>query len=211
MMRKKRKRPPVTFQEWFVVLNACVPLVIMLLDAKNHRLGSDPIRTTLHTTGSIAIGLLVLSLTITPIRKWTTWKTVILYRRPLGLMAFLYAMAHIAIYVVHDQERNFAAIGQELLQRRYLQAGLASACLLLPLAITSTPAMMKRLGLARWKKLHRLVYPAAIFAVVHYLAQSKADIRWQIAYVVVLGVLLGWRIKQAMNNRQGNKTETTAT
>ena len=209
MKKKKRQRPPVTFQEWFVVLNGCVPLVIMLLDAKNHRLGSDPIRTALHTTGSIAIGLLILSLAVTPIRKWTGWKTVFLYRRPLGLMAFFYAISHIAIYVVHDQERNFPAIGQELLHRRYLQAGLVSACLMLPLALTSTPAMMKRLGLARWKKLHRLVYPAAIFAVIHYFAQSKADIRWQIAYVFILGVLLGWRITQAMKHRTSNATETT--
>ena len=211
MKKKKRQRPPVTFQEWFVVLNGCVPLVIMLLDAKNHRLGSDPIRTALHTTGSIAIGLLILSLAITPIRSLTKWKKVFLFRRPLGLMAFYYAMAHIAIYVVHDQERNFAAIGQELLHRSYLQAGLVSACLLLPLALTSTPAMMKRLGLARWKKLHRLVYPSAILAVVHYFAQSKADIRWQIAYVVILGALLGWRIKQALNNRKSIAKKTTST
>lgn len=193
-MKSRRKRKSVTFEEWFVVLNGCVPLVMMLLDAKNHRLGVDPIRASLHMTGSLAIGTLIMTLGVTPIRVLTGWKQAYLYRRPLGLMAFIYVIAHVSIFAVHDQQLNVAAIADELLQRRYLQIGLLSALLLVPLALTSTPAMMQRMGFARWKRLHQSIYLAAVLAVLHYALQSKTDPYWRIGYAGLLAMLLGWRL-----------------
>ena len=184
-----------------MVLNGCVPLVMMLLDAKSHRLGVDPIRASLHITGSLAIGTLLLTLAVTPIRVLTGWKKAILYRRPLGLMAFVYAMAHVSIFAVHDQQWDLLAIKDELLQRRYLQIGLASLLLMLPLALTSTPAMIDRLGLSRWKKLHRLIYPASILAVIHYAMQTKADPYWRFGYIVLIVALLGWRLWDRFSER----------
>lgn len=206
MKKTKSKRPPIIFEEWFVVLNGCLPIVIMLLDAQSHRLGVDPIRASLHITGSLAMTSLLLSLAVTPLRSLTGEKKLFLYRRPLGLMAFFYAVAHLAIFVGHDQQWNYAAIGQELMSRRYLQAGLASICLMVPLAITSTPTMVKRLSLARWKKLHRLVYAVAILAMIHYTMQSKANINWQVAYSVLLAVLLGWRLESLIKSNRRPKS-----
>ena len=190
----RRKRQPIKFEEWFVVLNGCVPMVMMLLDAKQHRLGVDPIRASLHITGSLAIGTLLLTLAVTPVRILTGWKKAILYRRPLGLMAFIYALAHFSIFAVHDQQWDLPRIANELLHRRYLQIGLASLLLLLPLALTSTPAMVRRLGLSRWKCLHRMIYPASILAVIHYALQTKVDPYWRVGYVVLIVTLLGWRL-----------------
>lgn len=192
-MPRHRKRQPIKFEEWFVVLNGCVPLIMMLLDAKQHRLGVDPIRTSLHITGSLAIGMLLLTLVVSPVRVLTGWKKAILYRRPLGLMSFVYAMTHLSIFVAHDQQWDWSAILGELLQRRYLLIGLTSLLLLLPLALTSTPAMIGRLGLSRWKRLHQLIYPASILAVIHYALQTKAAPYWRVGYIVLIIALLGWR------------------
>ena len=191
-----------------MVLNGCVPLVMMLLDAKHHRLGVDPIRASLHITGSLAIGTLLLTLAVTPVRVLTGWKKAILYRRPLGLMSFVYAMAHVSIFAVHDQQWNLPAIRDELFQRRYLQIGLASLLLLLPLALTSTPEMISRLGLSRWKRLHRLIYLASILAVIHYAMQTKADPYWRAGYIVLIIALLGWRLWHRFSERNTTKRAT---
>ena len=144
-MPTRRKLQPIKLEEWFVVLNGCVPLVMMLLDAKHHRLGVDPIRASLHITGSLAIGTLLLTLAVTPVRVMTLWKKVILHRRPLGLMSFVYAMTHRSIFVAHDQQWDWSATLGELRQHRYSLICLIS---LLPLALASTPTMIGRLGLS---------------------------------------------------------------
>lgn len=196
-MSKSRKRKSVTFEEWFVVLNGCVPLVLMMLDARHHRLGVDPIRASLHLTGSLAFGTLLMTLAITPLRLITRWKKAYLYRRPLGLMTFMYATAHFAIFAGYDQQWNFRMIMHEIQQRSYLQLGMASLLLMLPPALTSTPAMMARLGLKRWKRIHQLIYPATILALLHFLLQIKSDLAWRIGYVVLAVFLLGWRLVRA--------------
>lgn len=167
---------------------------MMLIDAQHHRLGVDPVRASLKMTGGLAIGTLILTLAMTPLQIIGGWKKTILYRRPLGLMAFFYAVAHASIFVVHDQELNTTSIVNELQQRRYLQIGTLAALMMVPLAMTSTPAMMKRLGLKRWKRLHRLIYPAAVLGVLHYALQSKADPYWRLGYIVLLTTLLAWRV-----------------
>lgn len=185
-----KKRQGVTFPEWFVVLNGCLPLVLLAYDARYHRLGPDPIRNALHTTGAIGLLLLIATLTVTPIRMWTGWSGVVLYRRSLGLVAFLYSLLHIGIFVAHDQAGNFAVAWREVINRRYLQVGAISFALLLPLAFTSTPAMMRTLGIHRWKQLHRFAYLATFLAVIHQYMQSKADTTNPLLFCIWLGILL---------------------
>lgn len=202
--RNVPRRKPITFAEWFVVLNGVAPLVLLMIDAQKHQLGGDPIRNALHTTGSLALGILVLTLMITPLIRLMNWRGLAEYRRPLGLIAFFYALAHVSIYVGYDQGWKWQTAWEEICQRRYLQIGGVALLLLLPLAITSSTWWVDRLGFRRWKRLHRLIYPAAILAVAHYWLQSKADLWWQIGFAAAVGGLLLFRLVDARRT----KTET---
>lgn len=177
-----------------MVLNGCVPLVMLMVDARRHHLGPDPIRSALQLTGFLALSLLVATLTITPLRTATGWNSLHSFRRPLGLMAFLYATSHLAIYLGFDQGWELDDAWNEITQRGYLRWGGAAWLAMLPLAVTSTPRMVRLLTIRRWKRLHRLIYASAIGGVIHYWMQSKADLRWQIAMVVVVIGLLCMRI-----------------
>ncbi len=188
------RRKPITFAEWFVVLNGLAPLVLLMWDARRHYLGADPIRNALHTTGSLALGFLVLTLAITPLRRLTGWKSIVEYRRPLGLVAFFYGLAHIAVYVGYDQGWNWQAAWEEVYQRRYLQLGGLAILMLLPLALTSSAWWIQRLGFRRWKRLHRLIYPATILALAHYWLQSKSGLSWQIGFIAVVVCLMLFRV-----------------
>lgn len=130
---------PITFPELFVVLNGCLPLVMLIYDAKNHQLGPNPIGNALHTTGLFSLLCLVATLSVSPLMKAIQWKELFYFRRPLGLLAFFYAMAHVAIYVVYDRAWKYQDAWNEVVERRYLQFGALAVMLMLPLAITSTP------------------------------------------------------------------------
>lgn len=182
---------PITFPELFVVLNGCLPLAMLIYDAKHHHLGPNPISNGLHTTGLVSMLLLVATLSVSPLIKLTKWQHLFYYRRPLGLLAFLYAIAHVSIYVVYDRAWNYQEAWNEVVARRYLQFGALAVVLMLPLAITSTPFWVWCLGFRRWKALHCLIYPAAIAAVVHYILQARAEIKLPLAMgSVVIGLLL---------------------
>lgn len=182
---------PITFPELFAVLNGCLPLAMLVYDAKHHHLGPNPISNGLHTTGLVSMLLLVATLSVSPLIKLTKWQHLFYYRRPLGLLAFLYAIAHVSIYVVYDRAWNYQEAWNEVVARRYLQFGALAVVLMLPLAITSTPFWVWCLGFRRWKALHRLIYPAAIAAVVHYILQARAEIKLPLAMgSAVIGLLL---------------------
>ncbi len=182
---------PITFPELFVVLNGCLPLAMLIYDAKHHHLGPNPISNGLHTTGLVSMLLLVATLSVSPLIKLTKWQHLFYYRRPLGLLAFLYAIAHVSIYVVYDRAWNYQEAWNEVVARRYLQFGALAVVLMLPLAITSTPFWVWCLGFRRWKSLHRLVYPASIAAVIHYFLQARAEIKLPLAMgSAVIGLLL---------------------
>lgn len=196
--RQRAKSGGITFPEWFVVLNGCLPLVLLAYDARYHRLGPDPIRNALHTTGTLAVFLLVATLAVTPLQKVSGWKGIVLYRRSLGLVAFLYAILHIGIYVAHDQAGKIAIAWHEVLTRRYLQVGALSFVLMLPLAVTSTPKMILWLGYARWKIIHRLGYAATVFAILHQYMQSKTNVTGPTIFAVVTVSLLTFRVVAAL-------------
>ena len=159
-------------------------------------LGADPVKKLEHELGLRALQLLLLTLLITPLRHLLNLTHLPRLRRMLGLFAFFYALLHFTVYLSLDLEFNFGTFFKDVAKRPYITIGLLALLLLIPLAVTSTNKMMRRLG-RRWQKLHRLVYPIAILAVWHFWWQVKRDIREPLIYAAILALLLGYRIVRA--------------
>lgn len=151
---------------------ALLPLGLLLLDAGLGRLSVNPIQDLTLRTGKAALVLLMLSLACTPLNLLLGWKWVLALRKPLGLYSFLYVCLHLLVFAVVDYGLELELIGQAISEKRYVVAGFASFLLLLPLALSSTRAAMRRFG-RWWRRLHRLVYAAAALAVLHYLWLAK--------------------------------------
>jgi len=156
--------------------------------------GANPVEALNRFLGDWALRFLLLVLAITPLRKLTGWNQLARFRRMIGLYAFFYAALHVTSYVVLDQFFDWQTIWADIVKRTYITVGMACILMLLPLAITSTNGMIKRLGGKRWKALHTLVYPAGIAACLHYFMMVKADIREPLIYGAILAVLLGYRL-----------------
>ena len=156
-------------------------------------LGANPIEAVIRFLGDWALRFLFIALAVTPLRKITDWSALARYRRMLGLWAFAYASLHMTAYVVLDQFFDWAAIGGEIIKHRFITAGMAAFILLVPLAATSTAAMVRRLGGRRWRRLHQVVYLVAPLAAMHYIWMVKADIRQPLVYATILSFLLGFR------------------
>lgn len=185
-----------------IIAAALVPAAALAWRAAADTLGANPIEEITHETGLSALRLLLASLAITPLRRLAGWNALAPYRRTLGLLAFGYACLHIATYVALDLFFDFAAILEDVAERPYVTAGFAAFCCLVPLALTSTRASIRRLGAKRWTALHRLVYAAGLAAVVHFLWLVKADLREPLAYAAVLVLLLGARIRGRLARAQ---------
>ncbi len=170
-----------------------LPLSLLGFDWWRDALGANPIEKTAHVTGEWTLRLLLLTLAVTPVRRLTGWSWLAPHRRTLGLLCFTWACAHFATYVALDLYFDFAAVVEDILERPYITVGFAGFLCLVPLAVTSTRAWIKRLG-RRWVTLHRLVYAAGIAGVVHFIWLVKADLLEPLIYAGVLGVLLGWRL-----------------
>ncbi len=173
------------------------PLVGLVIAALSDGLGANPVEEITHVTGKWALRFLVLSLTVTPLRRLTGWRMLTLERRTLGLFAFLYAALHLTTYLTLDLEFDWASLGEDIRKRPYITVGFSTFCLLLTLASTSTRAAARRLG-RRWKKLHRLVYLAGIGAVVHFFWLVKADTREPLIYGAIVATLLLFRLAWAL-------------
>ncbi len=171
-----------------------VPLALLLYDSLTGGLSANPIEDLLHRTGRWGLTILLLTLAVTPLRRLTGWSQLIQFRRMVGLFAFFYLVLHFSIYAGLDQFFSLGAIWEDVSKRPFITVGFAGLVLLVPLAVTSTKGMIKRLGGKRWVRLHRLVYVAAIGGVVHFLWAVKADTRDPTIYAAALGVLLGARL-----------------
>ncbi|HUN76646.1 MAG TPA: protein-methionine-sulfoxide reductase heme-binding subunit MsrQ [Steroidobacteraceae bacterium] len=156
-------------------------------------LGPDPVAHLLHSCGKTALNFLFITLLVTPVRRLTGFTHLLRLRRMLGLFAFFYVCLHFLVYLVFDQVLDFHAVLQDVTKRPYITIGFTGLLLLIPLAITSTQRMMRRLG-RRWQRLHQLIYVVAILGVWHYYWQVKRDVREPLLYVLMLTVLLGYRI-----------------
>jgi sulfoxide reductase heme-binding subunit YedZ len=183
-------------RRWLLILlhvAALAPLVLLLWDWLGGRLGFNPIREITLRTGRYALFTLILSLACTPVYLVSKFSPVLRMRRALGLYAFMYAGLHLLTFVGLDFGFNLSFIAEEIVQRRFIQVGLASFLILLPLAVTSSRGWVRRLG-KNWKRLHRLVYLSALLALLHFFWVVKGDIRRPLVYGGVLALLLIVRI-----------------
>jgi len=156
-------------------------------------LGVNPIEKLTRVTGMTALVLLMLTLTITPLRRRTGWNAIIKLRRPMGLFAFFYALSHFSIWFVFDMVFNLQWMLEDIAERRFITVGMAALLVLLPLALTSTRGWIRRLG-KRWARLHKAAYLATGLAVIHYFWLVKADTRLPVAFAAGLAVLLALRL-----------------
>jgi sulfoxide reductase heme-binding subunit YedZ len=170
-----------------------LPAAVLAARALAGGLGANPIETVTHVTGETGLRLLLASLAVTPLRRRLGWSWAAPLRRTLGLLAFCYVTLHALTYVALDHFFDWDLLLEDVLERRYVTAGFVGFLCLLPLALTSTRAMMKRLG-RRWQRLHRLAYAAGIAGVVHHLWLVKADLAPPLAHAAVLALLLGERV-----------------
>jgi sulfoxide reductase heme-binding subunit YedZ len=184
------------FAKLVVFVNGLVPLTLLCWDAYSGTLGTNPSERAIRTTGMTALIFLMLTLSVTPVRKITGWNFVSNFRRMLGLFAFFYGCVHLFIYVGLYQSFSLSAVLADLLRRPFIFYGMAALLLMAPLAATSTNGIIKKMGAARWKRLHKLVYPAAIAGVLHYYSLVKADTRLPKAFAVTLTLLLGYRLSK---------------
>ena len=164
-------------------------------------LGVDPVRRMLGIVGKSALNLLLITLAVSPLRQLTGNARLLRLRRMLGVFAFAYAFAHFMVYVGLFQNFNWSEIVKDLYKRWYIVLGFSALLMLIPLAITSTNAMMRRLK-RRWQQLHYLIYPIAILGVTHFWMQKKKDIREALLYAAILAVLLGFRLRNRYLTRR---------
>jgi sulfoxide reductase heme-binding subunit YedZ len=164
-------------------------------------LGANPVEKIQDTLGIWGLRLLLVTLAVTPLREIGGWPRLMVFRRMLGLFAFFYIVLHFLWYLFVDQAIDWAQLLADVAKRPFITAGFTALLLLIPLAVTSTKAAMRRLG-RRWQKLHRLVYAAAILGCVHFWWQVKADIREPAIYAAIAAALLGWRFWRHRRRRQ---------
>jgi len=179
----KRLSKPLLF------LFCLLPAAWLLYGVLSGNLGANPIEAITRSLGDWALRFLLITLTVTPLRKLTGWGWLIRYRRMLGLFVFFYATLHLLSYIVLDQFFYWPEIWADIIKRPYITVGMLSFLLLIPLAVTSTKGWMRRLG-KHWQQLHRLIYLCAIGGVLHYYMLVKADTREPILYGLILATLL---------------------
>lgn len=169
-----------------------VPALWLVWGFFQHRLGANPFEVLTRDTGLWTLRLLLLTLLVRPLAEQLGQPGLLRLRRMLGLYSFFYAGLHMLTYLWFDQFFDWGEIGLDIAKRPYITIGMLAFVLLIPLAATSTRAMMRRLG-RRWQSLHRLVYLIAPMGVVHFLLLVKADILEPLIYAGLLGLLLGYR------------------
>jgi len=194
----------VNFNKIVIFINSLVPLAFLGWDALSGKIGANPIEFFLRTTGVLTLVFLLVTLSITPLRKYYGWNQLVKFRRMLGLYAFFYGFLHLVTYSIFDKSLSVSVIVGDVWERPFIAVGMLSFFLLIPLAITSTSGMIKRLGGKNWQKLHRLTYVAAIGGVVHFWMIVKSDLTYPFLFALVLAGLLGYRIYAAYEKPKKN-------
>jgi sulfoxide reductase heme-binding subunit YedZ len=195
----------------FLFVVCLVPFFVLIFNTVTGNLGTNPIEKIRLFTGDWTLYFLLITLGVTPLRKISGWNGLIRYRRMLGLYAFFYASLHFLSYIILDQFFDWEEIWLDVLKRPYITIGTAAFLLLIPLAVTSTNNMMKRLG-KNWKRLHSLIYLVTTLGVLHFLWLVKADIREPVLMGIILISLLVLRlpwfyqIKNYLKNRLAEQT-----
>ena len=180
---------------WLIYPVGMIPAVYLFYAAFTNQLGADPLDALENELGEWALKFLVVGLLFTPLLKIGRINLT-KYRRAIGLIAFAYVFLHLAVYVALDRQFGWWEIWGDIVKRPYITIGMAAFILLLPLAITSNNASIKRLGTAAWRNLHKLAYPAVLFGALHYVLLKKTWEPEPLAYLAIILVLLGWRFMQ---------------
>lgn len=180
-------------------IGGLIPLVLLVTGAFTGGLGADPIDYVTLRTGFATLLILMLTLAVSPLRKLTGWNWLAPARRTFGLCAFLYVSLHLSIYMV-DQGFAWTYIWEDIAERPYVTVGFTAFLLLVPLALTSTKASIRRLG-KRWQKLHRLIYLAAGLGVLHFTWLVKSDLRDPLIFAAVFALLMALRIPGILGGR----------
>ena len=182
--------------------------LIPLLSLAFTDLGANPVERLLHFTGDWALRFLTLTLAVTPVSRLTEWRALVGARRMLGLFSFFYALLHLGVYLVLDQGGEWRGVLEDVVKRPYITLGFGVFVILAALAATSTNRMMKRLGRG-WKRLHRLVYAAAVGAALHFLWLVKADSREPLVYLGIILLLLLLRAPFLARRRRSGAPRTS--
>jgi sulfoxide reductase heme-binding subunit YedZ len=185
----------IQFNKALITVNALIPLGFVGYDAWYGQLGVNPVEFFLRTTGVLTLVFLLITLSVTPLRKIFGWNGLIKYRRMLGLYAFFYGSIHLVTYSIFDKRLDLPAIVGDVWQRPFIAIGMLAFTLMVPLAVTSTNGMVKRLGGKNWARLHRLSYLVGILGVIHFWMIVKSDIFYPALFGIVLGSLLLYRLK----------------
>jgi len=185
--------PDIKFTKFVLFVNALVPATLLGWDAYQQKLGANPIEFATRATGALTLIFLFITLAVTPLRKLTGANWLVKFRRMLGLYSFFYGFLHLLTYIWFDKFFSPREIFEDVWARPFITIGMASFLLLVPLAVTSTNGMIKRLGGKRWAKLHKLTYVVAIGGVIHYYMGVKADTTIPILCAIILAGLLGYR------------------
>lgn len=193
MAAKKAGRVQQRGLKALVFIACLIPLGLLVWNGYNDNLGANPIEAITHGTGDWALRLLLVTLAVTPLRRVFGWTWPLRLRRMLGLFAFFYATLHLFTYLWLDQFFQWGEILHDVVKRPFITVGFLAYLILVPLAVTSTNRMMRRLG-RNWQRLHRSVYAAAVLAVLHFIWLVKADLREPLIYAAVLALLLGVRL-----------------
>jgi sulfoxide reductase heme-binding subunit YedZ len=175
---------------WLLVI---VPAVVLAAQLLLDQLGAEPIEELEHASGKWALRFLAASLAVTPIMRLTGWGWMLAQRRFLGLATFFWALGHLSVYIVLDQFFDWSAITEDILKRLYITLGMLAFVLMIPLALTSTKAAIRKLGGKRWNQLHRLVYVSAVAGCIHFLWAVKKDLAEPIIYITVFVILFALR------------------
>ncbi|MCX2983188.1 sulfoxide reductase heme-binding subunit YedZ [Halieaceae bacterium IMCC14734] len=184
-----------------VFLLCLAPAVALFIAALQNQLGPDPAEALLLETGEFALRFLIVTLMMSPLRSWRGWSWPLRYRRMFGLFCYFYACLHLLLFLQFHLGWEGARVLEELLERPYITMGFGAWLLMLPLALTSTRAMQRRLG-RNWRRLHRLVYPALMLGCLHLVWQSRSDIGEALVYSVIAAILLGFRLVPALRQRK---------
>ena len=182
------------FAKLVLLINGLVPLILLLWDVYRKKVGANPLEFVTRTTGMLTLVFLLISLGVTPARRITGLNWLTRFRRMLGLFAFFYGFLHLMTYVAFDRFFHLTTVPGDIYKRPFIAIGMTAFFLMLPLAITSTDKMVKRLGGKGWTRLHRVVYLSGILGVLHYYLLVKSDVRLPVTFAFLLAILLGFRI-----------------
>jgi sulfoxide reductase heme-binding subunit YedZ len=192
--------------KWMLFVVGLVPILWLVFGLFTNKLGVNPIETLIRDSGTWALRFLIITLAITPLRWFTGLNQLIAFRRMLGLYAFFYAVVHMMMYLGLDQFFDVSEIIKDIIKRPFITVGFVSFVLLIPLAVTSTNKMMKRLGGKNWKRLHKTSYFIAAAACLHFYMLARADKSEPLLYIAIISVLMLVRVYHFVSQHAQQKS-----